>query len=321
VSGLRQLIELLAITYRSWQEDKAPRLGAALAYYTVFSIPPLLILLIGIASLVFDSADVQGRFLHTLEDLVGPQGASAIHDMLASPRSEQPGVLATIIGMLTLLLGASAVFEHLKDAINTVWEIEPKPTKGRLAFAKKYLSSITVLLGTGFLLLVSLVVSTLLTALGDTIQPYLPGGEGLWTAIDLLFSLAVISFLFALLYRYIPDAIVAWKDALLGGLVTSILFNVGRYLIGFYLGSTHVGSAFGAAGSLVVLLVWVYYSSQIFFFGAEFTKAYATLYGSNIVPEPHARPVTEEARRQQGIPRRRGSGAADPHGTKGPPVR
>ena len=321
MSGVKQLIELLRITYCSWQEDKAPRLGAALAYYTVFSIPPLLILLIGIASLVFDSTVVQGRFLRTLQDLVGPQGAAALQDILATPRAEKPGVIATILGTATLLLGASAVFGHLKDAINTVWEIEPKPTEGKLAFLRKYVFSLAMLLGTGFLLLVSLAVSTLLVALGDTIQAYLPGGEGLWAAMDMLSSLAVISFLFALLYRYIPDAIVAWKDALLGGLVTSILFNMGRYLIGFYLGRSDIGSAFGAAGSLVVLLVWVYYSSQIFFFGAEFTKAYATLYGSNIVPEPHAVPVTEEAREQQGIPRHEGSGAADPHASKGSPLR
>jgi membrane protein len=321
MSGGKQLIELLAITYRSWQEDKAPRLGAALAYYTIFSIPPLLILLIGIASLVFDTTVVQGRFLRTLEDMVGPQGAVAIHDMLANQRAENPGVMPTVIGTAMLLIGASAVFGHLKDAINTVWEIEPKPTKGKLAFLRKYVFALAMLLGTGFLLLVSLAVSTLLTALGDTIHLYLPGGEGLWSALDLLSSLTVISFLFALLYRYIPDAVVAWKDALLGGLVTSVLFNVGRYLIGFYLGRTNIGSAFGAAGSLVVLLVWVYYSSQIFFFGAEFTKTYATRYGSSIVPEPHAVPVTEEARSQQGIPRHEVSGAADPHATKGPPVR
>jgi membrane protein len=309
---VKRLLGLFAEAFRSWNEDKAPRLGAALAYYTIFSIPPLLILLIGVASLLFNGEVVQGSFLRTLEDLVGPQGAGAIRDMLASPRAEKPGMIATIIGTGTLLLGASAVFGHLKDAIDTVWEIEPKPTRGKLAFFRKYVFSLMVLLGTGFLLLVSLAVSTLLTALGDTLDRYLPGGEGLWAAVDVLFSLTVITFLFALLYKYIPDATVAWKDALVGGLVTSILFNVGEYLIGFYLGRTNIGSAFGAAGSLVVLLVWVYYSSMIFFFGAEFTKAYAERYGSRIVPEADARPVTEEARRQQGIPRRQRAGADSP---------
>jgi membrane protein len=299
---VKRFLELLAAAGKSWQEDKAPRLGAALAYYTIFSIPPLLILLIGVASLVFNGEVVEGRFLRTLEDMVGPHGAAAIRDMLASPRSEKPGLIATILGTVTLLIGASAVFGHLKDAINTVWEIEPKPTRGKLAFLRKYFFSLMVLLGTGFLLLVSLAVSTLLTALGDTLNQYLPGGEGLWAAVDVLFSLAIITFLFALLYKYIPDATVAWKDALVGGLVTSFLFNVGEYLIGFYLGRTDVGSAFGAAGSLVVLLVWVYYSSMIFFFGAEFTKAFATSYGSRIIPDADMAPVTEEARRQQGIP-------------------
>lgn len=301
---MKRFLALLALAGKSWQEDKVPRLGAALAYYTVFSIPPLLIILIGVASLLFDGQAVQGRFLHTLEDMVGPGGAAAIRDMLASERSERPGVLATVIGAATLLIGASAVFRHLKDALDTIWEIEPRPARGKLSFLRKYVFSLMVLLGTGFLLVVSLAVSTLLAALGDTLDQYLPGGEGLWAALDVLFSLTVITFLFALLYKYIPDATVAWKDALVGGLVTSFLFNVGEYLIGFYLGRTNVGSAFGAAGSLVVLLVWVYYSSMIFFYGAEFTKAFATLYGSRIIPDADTMPLTEEARRQQGIPHR-----------------
>ena len=306
---MKRLLHLFAVAAKSWDEDKAPRLGAALAYYTIFSIPPFLILLIGVASLIFNGEVVQGRFLRTLEDLVGAQGAAAIRDILASPRTEKPGVIATIVGTATLLVSASAVFGHLKDAINTVWEIELKPTRSLGAFLRKYIFSVMVLLGTGFLLLVSLAASTLLTALGDTLDRYLPGGEGLWAAVDALFSIGAITFLFALLYKYIPDAKVAWKDALVGGLVTSFLFNVGEYLIGFYLGRTNVGSAFGAAGSLVVLLVWVYYSSMIFFFGAEFTKAFATEYGSSIIPDEDARPVTEEARRQQGIPRHSAPGA------------
>lgn len=288
---MRRLLLLFRDAYVSWNKDNASRLGAALAYYTIFSIPPLLILLIGLAGILFDSTRVQDRFAGTVEHLVGPHGAAAVQEMLRSADRERHGAIATIVGLVTLVLGASGVFGNLKDALNTIWHVEPKPGRGLVLYARKYLFSVLVLLGTGFLLIVSLALNTILTALGDTLSRYLPGGAALWQAVNVVVSLATITSLFALMYRYIPDAHVAWKDALLGGLVTSVLFTGGEALIGFYLGRTNVGSSFGAAGSLAVVLVWVYYSAMIFFFGAEFTKRYAIRDGAPILPEPDAKRV------------------------------
>jgi len=300
-------VRLFVATFQSWQEDKAPRLGAALAYYTIFSIPPLLILLIGMASIVFGRDAVEGRVVGTIQGLVGTGGSAAIQDMLRSTRAGGQGPIAAAIGFGTLLLGASGVISNLKDSLNTIWEVEPRPGRGLKRFIREYIFSVSLVLAAGFLLLVSLAVSTALAALGDQLSRMLPGGEVLWRVVDVLISIGVIGLLFAVMFKYLPNARVAWGDVALGGLFTALLFMVGETLIGLYLGRTNVGSAFGAAGSLVVVLVWVYYSSMILFFGAEFTKAYATLYGSRIVPDPDARPVAEADRAQQGMTRRGGS--------------
>lgn len=303
---MKGLIDLLAATIRSWREDKAPRLGAALAYYTIFSIPPLLMLLIGMASIAFGRDAVEGRIVGTIQGVIGPEGAGAIQDMLRNAHASGNGPIATTIGIVTLLLGASGVVSSLKDALNTIWEIEPKPRRGLLHFVKDYFLSMSLALAAGFLLLVSLAVSAALAALGDYLARVLPGGATVWGIANVVLSVVVIGFLFAVLFKYLPNARVAWKDVLLGGLFTSVLFTLGEALIGLYMGRTHVGSAFGAAGSLVVVLVWVYYSSMILFFGAEFTQAYARLYGSRIVPDPDAERVSDGQREQQGIPRRQG---------------
>jgi len=301
---VKAIVRLFAETVRSWREDKAPRLGASLAYYTIFSIPPLLILLIGMASMAFGREAVEGRIVGTIQGLIGVGGAAAIQDMLRNAHASGHGPIATVIGVATLLLGASGVVSSLKDSLNTIWEIEPKPGRGIVAFAKNYIFSMSLALAAGFLLLASLAVSAALAALGDYLGRVLPGGTALWGTVNVLLSIVVIGFLFAVLFKCLPDARVAWRDVLLGGFVTSVLFTVGEELIGLYLGRTNVGSAFGAAGSLVVVLVWVYYSSMILFFGAEFTQVYARLYGSRIVPDPDARRVSEDQRKQQGIPRR-----------------
>jgi membrane protein len=300
----RSALEILRAAFLSWREDKADRLSAALAYYTLFSVPPFLILIIGAVGSVFDAAAVQARLILTVRGLVGREGAEVLAGILRSVDRERNLAGVTGIGLATLLLGASGVFGHLKDSLNTVWEIEPKPRGGLASFARRYFFSMMVFLGTGFLLLVSLALNALLAAAGDHLARVLPGGSGLWQVVNTGFSLGVIAVVFALLYKYIPDAIVAWKDALLGGACTSVLFLAGEGLIGFYLGRTNVGSAFGVAGSLVVLLVWVYYSALIFFFGAELTKVYADRYGSPIRPGTDARPATEKSREQQGIPKR-----------------
>jgi membrane protein len=297
--SLRGLSSVAAAAWRSFNEDKAPRLAAALAYYTVYSIPPLVVLVIAVAGLAFGRDAVQGRVIASIAQLVGPEGALAVRDMLRSSQQTHTG--ATIIGVATLLLGASGVFGALKDALNTLWEVEPKPGMGLRMWLGQYVFSMMALFGTLFLLIVSLAVSTGLSAFGDWLAHELPGGTGVWQSVNFVVSLGVLAVLFAMLFKYIPDGRVAWRDALIGGLVTSVLFTLGEQAIGLYLGRTNVGSAFGAAGSLVVMLTWIYYSTMIFFYGAEFTKSYASLLGDRVVPDPHARPVTPEARRQQGI--------------------
>ena len=302
-----QGFSLLKTAFAGFGQDKAARLGAALAYYTVFSIPSLLILLIGAAGLVFGRQAVQGDIVGTLGGLIGPQGARAIQDMLRNMTLERHGIAATVIGIVTLILGASGMFGQLKDALNTIWEVQPRASSGIVAGITSYLrgnlTSVVTLVGTAFLLVVSLVVNTAVAALGHWLSQALPGGDALWHAVNFVLTLLALTLMFGLMFKYVPDVKIKWRDVWVGAIVTAILFTIGEWLIGLYLGRTNVGSAFGAAGSLIVILVWIYYSAQIFFFGVEYTKAYATRYGSRIVPAENARPVGEDERAQQGIPR------------------
>ena len=303
----RVLWDLFKTAGAEWLGDKAARLGAALAYYTVFSIAPLLLIVIALAGLVFGREAAQGRVVAQLRDLVGPHGAEAIEAMLASASRPEAGYTATGTGAVLLLVGAMGLFGQLQDAMNTVWGVQPKPGRGLWGFIKERLLSLTMVMGTAFLLLVSLVVSAALAAMGGLLGDRAAGAIG--PAINFVVSFAVITGLFAMIFRYLPDAKVAWEDVWLGAAVTALLFEIGKLAIGLYLGHSSVASAYGAAGSLVVLLIWTYYSSQIFLYGAELTQVYANRYGSRIVPEPDAEPVTPEARAEQGIPRQNGPGA------------
>jgi membrane protein len=304
---IAQGFSLLKDSYAGFAQDKAARLGAALAYYTIFSIPSLLILLIGAAGLLFGRQAVEGEVVGTLGGLIGPQGAKAIQDMLRSMTLQNHGTAATVIGVVSLALGASGVFGQLKDALDTIWEVQPKPGRGVMAgilgYLRGNLTSVVTLVGTAFLLVASLVVNTAVSALGHWFSRTLPGGEALWHVVNFVLTLAALTIMFGLMFKYVPDVKIKWRDVWVGAVVTAILFTIGEWLIGFYLGRTNVGSAFGAAGSLIVMLVWIYYSAQIFFFGVEYTKAYAARYGSRIVPDENAMPVGESQRRQEGIPR------------------
>jgi membrane protein len=297
----KSLWRLVKDSASAWMEDKAPRLGAALAYYTIFSLAPLLVLVIAIVGLVFGREAAQGQLLGQIRGLVGEQGGKAVQEMVAHAAQPSAGGLATALGIIMLLFGAMGLFGQLQDALNTVWEVQPKPGRGVLGFLKDRFLSFSMVLGVAFLLLVSLVINAWLAALA--------GLFGDWQASVLGYlvngavSFVVITLLFAMIYRFLPDAEIAWKDVWLGAVITSILFLLGKFLIGLYLGHSSVGSVYGAAGSLAVLLVWLYYSSQIFLFGAEFTKVYANTSGSRIVPAPNAMPVTAEARAQEGAPR------------------
>jgi membrane protein len=297
-------------TFSEWSEDKVPRLGAALAYYAVFSLAPLLVIAIAVASLVFDQAEVQRGVVEQVGGLVGSEGAGLVETMIQNAQRPGTGLLATILGVGGLLLGALGAFGQLQDALNTIWEVKPKPGGGVLAILRDRLLSLSMVLVVGFLLLVSLVVSAGLSAVGNFVAGLLPESELLLQVLNFVLSFVVITVLFALMFKYMPDAKIAWGDVWIGAAITALLFTIGKVLIGLYLGNASVTSSYGAAGSLAVLLLWMYYSAQIFFLGAEFTQVYANRFGSRVVPAENAVRVTAEDRAQQGIPKE-GQTAAD----------
>lgn len=297
------IIGLLKQTFVEWQEDKASRLAAALSYYTAFSLAPLLIIVIAIVALVFGQDAAQGEIVAQLKGLVGKEGAQAIQTMIENSRKPAEGTIATIISVAILLFGATNVFTQLQESLNTIWEVAPKPGRGVKGIIKDRFPSFAMVLGIGFLLLVSLVVSAALSALNSYLGHLVPSLNFVWPAVNFIFSFCVVTLLFAMIYRVLPDAKIAWSDVWIGAAITSVLFTIGKSLIGLYLGNSSVGSTYGAAGSFVVLLLWVNYSAQILLFGAEFTQVYANKYGSRIVPTKNALPLTEKARAGEGIPR------------------
>jgi len=278
------LVELLKDAYNEWSEDNAPRLGAALAYYTVFSVTPLIILSIAVVGLAFGEEAARGQVITQIRGLVGEPVASAVQAMIAQARSKSSGILATVVGVGTLLFGASGVFTELQASMNTIWDAPPKPWRGVWGLIKDRFFSFTMVLGTGFLLLVSLVVSAVIAAASAYFQHLLPTAfsQAAVYAVDLGSSLAVITVLFAVIFKMLPEVSIRWGDVWAGAFLTAVLFTIGKFFIGLYLGRSSVTSMYGAAGSLIVLLLWVYYSAQILFFGAEFTQVYAKRYG----PQP-----------------------------------
>jgi membrane protein len=294
--------KLFVEAFKDWSEDKATRLSAALAYYTIFSLAPLLIIVIAIAGLVFGQDAARGEVIAQVRGVMGQEGAETIAGLLEASNKPRTGTLAAIIGFATLLLGAAGVFGQLKDALNTIWEVTPKPDRGIKGFLQDNVLSFTMVLGVGFLLLVSLLVSTALSAVGKIVAGDAFDQSWIWQVVNFVVLAAITFVLFALIFKELPDAEIAWRDVLLGAAVTTLLFAIGRFLISFYLARTATGSTFGAAGSLVIILVWIYYSAQILFFGAEVTQAYARLYGSRIKPDADAVAATEDMRAQQGMP-------------------
>jgi membrane protein len=294
---LKELPTLFKLSYQGWKEDHASRLAAALAYYTIFSLAPLLVIAIAVAGLLWQRDAVQESVLNQIGGLVGAQGQTFVAGLLESASHPAQGVLATIIGIITLLFGALGAFNELHNALNTVWEVEEEKVTGLWNSIKKLIIqrflSFAMILGIGFLLLVSLIVSTGLSALGTWIGSVLPFQELILQIINLLISIVFITVLFALIFKYLPDAEIAWRDVWVGAFVTAVLFSLGKTLIGLYLGSSAVATTFGAAGSLVILLLWIYYSAQLLFFGAEFTQVYANRLGSRIVVEGHAQTNAE----------------------------
>lgn len=283
------LAHLLRLAYQGWTEDNASRLAAALAYYTIFSLAPLLVIVIAITGLIWDAAAVRTEILNQLRSLVGAEGAEFIAGLMTNTGSPGEGILALVIGILTLLFGALGVFNELHNSLNIIWNVKVEKPRGFLQSLKKVLLdrllSFTMIVGIGFLLLVSLVVTAGLAAAQEMLGDAFPIPEVALQLLNLVISLGVITILFALIFKFLPDVRVAWRDVWMGAFVTSLLFSLGKTLIGLYLGNSAVGSTFGAAGSLVLLLLWIYYSAQILFFGAEFTQVYANRYGSKMLSE------------------------------------
>jgi len=275
---LKSIVTLFKETFNEFMEDKAPRLGAALAYYTIFSIAPLLLIAIAIAGVVFGRESAHHDVLAQLKGVFGDAAAKSIAEMLASASKPKSGRIATIVGTITLLFGAAGVFGQLKDALNTIWNVEPKKSGGFIGMVKDRFLSFAMVFGIAFLLLVSLVLDAVLSATAKYVG--LPGGEAPWQALQLGVSFGIVTVLFALIFRFLPDTKVEWRDVWYGAAFTSFLFVIGKFALGIYFGRSAVGSAYGAAGSLVLLLLWIYYSAQILFFGAEFTQVYSRHHGS-----------------------------------------
>jgi membrane protein len=291
---------LLKRTFQEWLGDKAPQLGAALAYYTVFSLAPLILVLLAIVGVIFrdDSAGAWNKITQQMSYFLDPSVVQVVQNI--AQKASEPGksTIATIIGVALAIFGASGVFGQLQDALNTIWGVKAKPGGGIWGFLRNRFLSFAMVAGVCFLLLVSLTLESLLKAFSHYVQSVLPGGIVVALAVYLIFDFAVVVLLFAMIFKFLPDVQIQWRDVWIGAVMTAILFGIGKWLLGFYLGSGAAGSAYGAASSLITLLLWVYYSSQILLFGAEFTQVYAARAGRAFKPTEYAvRVETKEVER------------------------
>lgn len=299
--GFRDLAQLLRETVDEWTEDRAPQLAAALAYYMAFSLAPLMVIAIAGAGLVFGQDAAQHRVFAQISELLGDEGARQIQEMIVAAGRTSAGIVATVVGGVTLLLGASGVFGQLQDALNAIWEVQPRPGRGVLGAIRQRFFSFTMVLGSAFLLLVSLVVGAVIAGLGERLLHGREGVELLLQVFNAVVGLGVATVLFGLIFKVVPDVEVRWRDVWVGAFFTAALFSIGRLALGWYLGRGSFGSSFGAAGSLVIVLFWIYYSAQILFFGAEFTQVYASRYGARIRPSPGARSVHEAQAQRESL--------------------
>ena len=277
--------------FAAWSEDKALRLSAALAYYSVFSIAPLLVITIGIAGLFLSDEAATGQLFEAMKGYVGAQAAAGVQAMVESASKPKAGMLATVLGGITLLLGASGVLGQLKDALNTIWEVEVKKGEGWKFFIRSKFLNFGMVLVIGLLLLISLVLSSCLASLNQSMEHVLAVPAIVWTVLTTLVSAALVTTLFAMLFKFLPDAKIRWQDVWIGALITGILFEIGKTALGWYLGRESTADAYGPAASVVLLILWVYYATCILLFGAEFTQVYAASTGRAIEPGAHARLV------------------------------
>ncbi len=299
---MKRILGVASTAFSRWNSDKAPKMAAALAFYSSFALAPILFFAIWIAGLVFGQEAARGEVVSQIQGLIGADSAKAVEDVLRKVNEPKSNVLASLLGLLALMFGASGVFAELQDSLNVVWKVAKREGRGLWGTVKDRFLSFSMVLGLGFLLLVSLVVSTGLAALGNWV-----GGENagwLLKALSFVFSFAVVSALFSLIFRFLPDARTPWTETFVGGAVTAFLFTLGKFAIGTYLGTGSVSTTYGAAAAFLLVLLWVYYSSQILFLGAEFTKALADLRGHTPPPDGDARRVAASA---TGKARKRGA--------------
>jgi len=308
----RRIWDLLKAAVNGWTNDNVPRLGAALSFYTVFAISPLFVIIVFLASFWLNKGVVQGALLQEVSSLIGKQGTEAISSLIQTAAPQSQGVLASLIAIVTLLLTSTGLFIELQSDLNTVWGVEQKSGLGIWGFIWDRLLSFAMVLGIGFLLLVSLVLSAGLQAVLKYFGSLVPGQGIIWILLNDLVSFAVITLLFAMIFKVLPDVRIAWKDVWVGAATTAFLFTAGKFLIGLYLGQSATVSAYGAAGSFALLLLWVYYSAQILFFGAELTQAYANRFGARLEPKPNARWIKPAEHSNQGAKEKKAGAEGDP---------
>ncbi|HEY0456363.1 MAG TPA: YhjD/YihY/BrkB family envelope integrity protein [Verrucomicrobiae bacterium] len=289
-------------TVAEFSEDNVLRLSAALAYYSIFSLGPLLIIMVGLAGFFLGEGTVRHEIIEQLKSFFGERSAQVLESMM-TVHSKKSGLITTIVGVVMLLLGASGVFGQLQDALNTIWEVKSQPGKGILAFLRNRFLSFSMVLGIGFLLLVSMVLTTVLTSVTGSLNHKLAISEFLAHLVTFFVNFAVITLLFAMIFKILPDVKIRWRDVWVGAIGTALLFTAGKYLLALYLGRESTISAYGAAGPVVLIFLWVYYASVILFLGAEFTQVYTKQTGEKVVPTQYAVPITPEERAEQGIPK------------------
>jgi membrane protein len=286
---LKGLWKVLKESIAGFSDDKVLKLSGALAYYTIFSMAPLLIVIIFVASLFGGRQNTETSIYNQIQGFVGQDTALQLQQIITNASLEGKGTVSLVIGIITLLIGATSVFAEIQDSINMIWKLKPKPKKGWLKMLQNRLLSFSVIVGLGFLLLVSLGVSAIVEGLSKKLQSIFPDVTLiLFYILNIVITFAVITVLFGAIFKVLPDAKIKWRDVIAGAIATAILFMIGKFAIGFYISKSNVGSTYGTAGSLVVLLLWIYYSAVILYFGAEFTKAYAIRYGSEIHPNHYA---------------------------------
>ncbi|MGB3535816.1 MAG: YihY/virulence factor BrkB family protein [Microcoleaceae cyanobacterium] len=291
--NFNRIWKLLKQAVKEWQQDKVPILAAALAYYMLFSIAPMLIIVIAVVGFIVGESVARQEVIEQMEGLIGADAAESVRMVIQNQFKPASNIIATVVAILTVIFGATTVVVQLKQALNMIWDVAAKPGQGVKGFIVTRIKSILMIMGIGLILLLSLILSAVLTGVGGILEQNLPVPSIVWSLADNLISVLLMTLLFGQIYRVLPDVEIAWKDVLVGSVITAILFTLGKAGISLYLGTSSVGSAYGAAGSLVIFLMWMFYSAQIFLFGAELTKVWARTYGSKIRPDENAVPESQ----------------------------